>query len=329
MSGFCLFFFFLFKNMNSIDRILDFINSEGEETEEQQEQPRETETEEQQATPSIETEETPTGTETEKQQEKPREEKPRKIPMKETTEEQPSTKGCSKQSEREYDDKTYKSILRKANNTIKKNQYPAVISINGKNQVFTSGDDLKLFVNNLKTEHKENNRKRLNDKINSYKHFNEEYTQDINDIEEDGIIYKKGNIKAITKDNKRYKVPSTSTKDRQQIYNKLKGNKKVLTDLVKSKDNEEFNDISISNIDNDGKELIEKHKDNTINNDKTWTRDEFIKMMTQLMKKQEQQKQPTQPTMTDERFKNTYSRPSKQVINTPGGLNPFLLSPRF
>lgn len=305
--------------MNSIDRILDFINSEGEEQEEQQEQPRETETEEQQATPSIETEETPTGTETEEQQEKPREEKPRKIPMRETTEEQP----------REYDDKTYKSILRKANNTIKKNQYPAVISINGKNQVFTSGDDLKLFVNNLKTEHKEYNRNRLNDKINNYKHFNEEYTQDINDIEEDGIIYKKGNIKAITKDNKRYKVPSTSTKDRQQIYNKLKGNKKVLTDLVKSKDNEEFNDISISNIDNDGKELIEKHKDNTINNDKTWTRDEFIKMMTQLMKKQEQQKQPTQPTMTDERFKNTYLRPSKPATNTPGGLNPFLLSPRF
>ena len=151
------------------------------------------------------------------------------------------------------DEKTYKSILRKANNTIKKNQYPAVISINGKNQVFTSGDDLKLFVNNLKTEHKEYNKNKLNDKINKYKHFNEEYTQDINDIEEDGIIYKKGNIKAITKDNKRYKVPSTSTKDRQQIYNKLKGNKKVLTDLVKSKDNEEFNDISLSNIDNDGK----------------------------------------------------------------------------
>lgn len=322
MSGFCLFFFFLFKNMDSIDRILNFINSEEEapedarnevrpetETEQEQEtettteqQPRETEQETEQATPSIETEE-----------------KPRKIPMKETTEQQP----------REYDDKTYKSILRKANNTIKKNQYPAVLSINGKNQVFTSDDDLKLFVNNLKTEHKENNKKRLNDKINNYKHFNEEYTQDINDIEEDGIIYKKGNIKAITKDNKRYKVPSTSTKDRQQIYNKLKGNKKVLTDLVKSKDNEEFNDISISNIDNDGKELIEKHKDNTINNDKTWTRDEFIKMMEQLMKKQEQQKQPTQQPITNEKFKNTYLRPPKPATITPGGLNPFLLSPRI
>ena len=295
--------------MDSIDRILNFINS-SEETQEQQE--TETQAEEQeQATPSIETEEQPR---------EETEEKPRKIPIKETEETEP----------REYDDKTYKSILRKANNTIKKNQYPAVISINGQNQIFTSGDDLKLFVNNLKTEHKENNRKRLNDKINSYKHFNEEYTQDINDIEEDGIIYKKGNIKAITKDNKRYKVPSTSTKDRQQIYNKLKGNKKVLTDLVKSKDNEEFNDISISNIDNDGKELIEKHKDNTINNDKTWTRDEFIKMMTQLMKKQEQgreteRKQP----IKDERFKNTYLRPPKPMTITPGGLNPFLLSPRI
>lgn len=306
--------------MDSIDRILNFINSEEEapedtrnevrpETEQEQEtettteqQPRETEQETEQATPMKETEE-----------------KPRKIPMKETTEQQP----------REYDDKTYKSILRKANNTIKKNQYPAVLSINGKNQVFTSDDDLKLFVNNLKTEHKENNKKRLNDKINNYKHFNEEYTQDINDIEEDGIIYKKGNIKAITKDNKRYKVPSTSTKDRQQIYNKLKGNKKVLTDLVKSKDNEEFNDISISNIDNDGKELIEKHKDNTINNDKTWTRDEFIKMMEQLMKKQEQQKQPTQQPITNEKFKNTYLRPPKPATITPGGLNPFLLSPRI
>lgn len=306
--------------MDSIDRILNFINSEEEP---EQEQETETTTEEQQATPSRETEQ-----ETEEQ---PREteEQPR-----ETTEEQQAPKTV------EYnDEKTYKSILRKANNTIKKNQYPAVLSINGKNQVFTSGDDLKLFVNNLKTEHKENNRKRLNDKINNYKHFNEEYTQDINDIEEDGIIYKKGNIKAITKDNKRYKVPSTSTKDRQQIYNKLKGNKKVLTDLVKSKDNEEFNDISISNIDNDGKELIEKHKDNTINNDKTWTRDEFIKMMEQLMKKaaKDVQTEEMQRGKRDElrkeqelqKFKNTYLRPPKPTTITPGGLNPFLLSPRI
>lgn len=303
--------------MDSIDRILNFINSEEEP---EQEQETETTTEEQQATPSREeTEEQPRETE-----EKPRE----------TTEEQQAPKTV------EYnDEKTYKSILRKANNTIKKNQYPAVLSINGKNQVFTSGDDLKLFVNNLKTEHKENNRKRLNDKINNYKHFNEEYTQDINDIEEDGIIYKKGNIKAITKDNKRYKVPSTSTKDRQQIYNKLKGNKKVLTDLVKSKDNEEFNDISISNIDNDGKELIEKHKDNTINNDKTWTRDEFIKMMEQLMKKaaKDVQTEEMQRGKRDElrkeqelqKFKNTYLRPPKPTTITPGGLNPFLLSPRI
>lgn len=306
--------------MDSIDRILNFINSE-----EEPEQETETTTEEQQATPSIETEQATPSIETE--------EKTRKIPMKETTEQQaPKTV--------EYnDEKTYKSILRKANNTIKKNQYPAVLSINGKNQVFTSDDDLKLFVNNLKTEHKENNRKRLNDKINNYKHFNEEYTQDINDIEEDGIIYKKGNIKAITKDNKRYKVPSTSTKDRQQIYNKLKGNKKVLTDLVKSKDNEEFNDISISNIDNDGKELIEKHKDNTINNDKTWTRDEFIKMMEQLMKKaakdvqteemQREKRDELRKEQELERFKNTYSRPPKPTTITPGGLNPFLLSPRI
>ena len=313
MSGNLYFLFLLFKNMDSIDRILNFINSGEEPEQETTTEEQETTTEEQQATPS-------------------REETEEATPMKETQEteqEQQAPKTV------EYnDEKTYKSILRKANNTIKKNQYPAVISINGKNQVFTSGDDLKLFVNNLKTEHKENNKKRLNDKINNYKHFNEEYTQDINDIEEDGIIYKKGNIKAITKDNKRYKVPSTSTKDRQQIYNKLKGNKKVLTDLVKSKDNEEFNDISISNIDNDGKELIEKHKDNTINNDKTWTRDEFIKMMEQLMKKREGQEQETPATAVrkipkDERFKNTYLRPPKPMTNTPGGLNPFLLSPRI
>lgn len=320
MSGFCLFFFFLFKNMDSIDRILNFINSE-EEPETEQETETETTTEEQETT-------------TEEQQEEPREETEEQT--RETTKE---TKTRETQQPEGYDEKTYKSILRKANNTIKKNQYPAVISINGKNQVFTSGDDLKLFVNNLKTEHKENNRKRLNDKINNYKHFNEEYTQDINDIEEDGIIYKKGNIKAITKDNKRYKVPSTSTKDRQQIYNKLKGNKKVLTDLVKSKDNEEFNDISISNIDNDGKELIEKHKDNTINNDKTWTRDEFIKMMEQLMKKaaKDVQTEEMQREKRDElrkqqelqKFKNTYLRPPKPTTITPGGLNPFLLSPRI
>ena len=302
MSGNCLFFFLSLKNMDSIDRILNFINST-EEPETEQETQQETEQETEQETTTEEQQETKQAT-----------------PSIKTQETEPEG----------YDEKTYKSVLRKANNTIKKNQYPAVVSINGKNQVFTSEDDLKLFVNNLKTEHKENNRKRLNDKINNYKHFNEEYTQDINDIEEDGVIYKKGNIKAITKDNKRYKVPSTSTKDRKQIYNKLKGNKKVLTDLVKSKDNEEFNNISISNIDNDGKELIEKHKDNTINNDKTWTRDEFIKMMEQLMKKQEQQETTERKhPITDERFNNTYLRPAKPITNTPGGLNPFLLSPRI
>lgn len=313
MSGNLYFFFLSFKNMDSIDRILNFINSTEEEPETEQETETETPTEQQ---------------ETEQQQEET-EEQPRETEPRKTKQATPSTETQETQPEG-YDEKTYKSVLRKANNTIKKNQYPAVISINGKNQVFTSEDDLKLFVDNLKTEHKENNKKRLNDKINNYKHFNEEYTQDINDIEEDGVIYKKGNIKAITKDNKRYKVPSTSTKDRKQIYNKLKGNKKVLTDLVKSKDNEEFNDISLSNIDNDGKELIEKHKDNTINNDKTWTRDEFIKMMEQLMKKQEQQEttERKQP-ITDERFKNTYLRPPKPITNTPGGLNPFLLSPRI
>lgn len=308
--------------MDSIDRILNFINSSEETEETTEEQPRE---ETQEATPMKETEET-------EQEEKPREtreeteEETRPRKQREITEET-----TEETQPREYDEKTYKSILRKANNTIKKNQYPAVISINGKNQIFTSGDGLKLFVNNLKTEHKEYNKNKLNDKINNYKHFNEEYTQDINDIEEDGIIYKKGNIKAITKDNKRYKVPSTSTKDRKQIYNKLKGNKKVLTDLVKSKDNDEFNDISLSNIDNDGKELIEKHKDNTINNDKTWTRDEFIKMMTQLMKKKEGQETGTgrEQPIIDESFKNTYLRPKKPMTNTPGGLNPFLLSPRI
>lgn len=307
--------------MDSIDRILNFINS-SEETQETEQETEQEATPTKEATPTIETEE---------QQET----ETREITETEQEEQAPKTV--------EYnDEKTYKSILRKANNTIKKNRYPAVISINGKNQIFNSGDDLKLFVNNLKTEHKEYNKNKLNDKINSYKHFNEEYTQDINDIEEDGIIYKKGNIKAITKDNKRYKVPSTSTKDRQQIYNKLKGNKKVLSDLVKSKDNEEFNDISLSNIDNDGKELIEKHKDNTINNDKTWTRDEFIKMMTKLMKKasedarngvrQEQGRETTtkrRAIITDEKFKNTYLRPTKPMTNTPGGLNPFLLSPRI
>ena len=321
MSGNLYFFFLSFKNMDSIDRILNFINST-EEPETEQEAETETPTEQQ---------------ETEQQQEET-EEQPRETEPRKTKQATPSTETQETQPEG-YDDKTYKSILRKANNTIKKNQYPAVISINGKNQVFTSEDDLKLFVNNLKTEHKENNRKRLNDKINNYKHFNEEYTQDINDIEEDGVIYKKGNIKAITKDNKRYKVPSTSTKDRKQIYNKLKGNKKVLSDLVKSKDNEEFNDISLSNIDNDGKELIEKHKDNTINNDKTWTRDEFIKMMEQLMKKAAKDVQ-TEEMQREERdelykqqelqkFRNTYTRPPKPATNTPGGLNPFLLSPRI
>lgn len=298
--------------MDSIDRILNFINSTDTEAQQTEQQTQEPPAEEQK-------------TEQEPQTETP------------LTETPPPTD--TPKAEDFNDERTYKSILRKANNVIKKNRYPAVVSVNGKNTVFNSGDDLKNWLDNLKTEHREYNKNKLADKINNYKHFNEEYTQDINDIEEDGVIYKKGNIKAVMKDNKRYKVPSTNTKDRKEIYNKLKSNKKVLTDLVKSKDNDEFNNISLSNIDNDGRELIEKHKDNTINNDKTWTRDEFIKMMAKLMEKQGGQHEPIakseaeQPKFKDayfsnECFTNTYYRP-KPTQNTPGGLNPFLLSPRF
>ena len=56
--------------------------------------------------------------------------------------------------------------------------------------------------------------------------------------------------------------------------------------------------------------------------------------MEQLMKKREGQEQETPATAVrkipkDERFKNTYLRPPKPMTNTPGGLNPFLLSPRI
>lgn len=298
--------------MDSIDRILNFINS--------------TDTE----TPTAETQQTEQSAEQLTDTEQPTEQQ---------TETQAEPLTDTPKAEDYHDERTYKSMLRKANNVIKKNRYPAVVSVNGKNTVFNSGDDLKSWLDNIKSEHREYNKNKLADKINNYKHFNEEYSQDINDIEEDGIIYKKGNIKAVMKDNKRYKVPSTNTKDRKEIYNKLKSNKKVLTDLVKSKDNDEFNNISLSNIDNDGRELIEKHKDNTINNDKTWTRDEFIKMMTKLMEKQGGQHEPiAKPEaertkfkdayFSNECFTNTYYRP-KPTQNTPGGLNPFLLSPRF
>ena len=49
------------------------------------------------------------------------------------------------------------------------------------------------------------------------------------------------------------------------------------------------------------------------------------------MKKQEQGRETTErkQPITDERFKNTYLRPAKPMTNTPGGLNPFLLSPRI
>ena len=302
--------------MDSIDRILNFINStDTEQVQVDQKTPAET--------PQTETPQT------------------EQSAAEQSAAEQSATEQLTDTPKAvDYnDERTYKSILRKANNVIKKNRYPAVVSVNGANTVFNSGDDLKSWLDNLKTEHREYNKNKLADKIKNYKHFNEEYAQDINDIEEDGVIYKKGNIKAIMKDNKRYKVPSTNTKDRKQIYDKLKSNKKVLTDLVKSKDNDEFNDISLSNIDNDGRELIEKHKDNTINNDKTWTRDEFIKMMTKLMEKQGGQHEPIakpeaeRPKIKDayfgnECFTNTYYRP-KPMQNTPGGLNPFLLSPRF
>lgn len=224
----------------------------------------------------------------------------------------------------ELSDKEYKNTLRKLNKLNKKNNFPAVININGQNQLYNSSDELNTYITNLKADRRKKNKEILKKNIEFNDNLNKPYEDDDNDIEDDGIIYKKGIIKAVVKDNKKYKVPSTNKKDRQKIYNNIKNNKELLTELTKAKDDDEFYNISLSKMDKETFDIAKPHIENNINKDSTWNKAAFMVMMNNLVNKyDEKHKLSTEVKKQIELqpFNNTYERPN--VVKH--GLNPALL----
>lgn len=224
----------------------------------------------------------------------------------------------------ELTDKEYKNTLRKLNKLNKKNIFPAVININGQNQLYNSADELNTYITNLKADRRKRNKEILKKNIEINDNLNKPYEDDDNDIEDDGIIYKKGIIKAVVKDNKKYKVPSTNKKDRQKIYNNIKNNKELLTELTKAKDDDEFFNISLSKMDKETFDIAKPHIENNINKDSTWNKAAFMMMMNNLVNKYDE-KHKLSPEVKKQielqPFNNTYERPN--VVKH--GLNPALL----
>lgn len=224
----------------------------------------------------------------------------------------------------ELTDKEYKNSLRKLNKLNKKNNFPAVININGQNLLYNSADELNTYITNLKADRRKRNKEILKKNIEENNNLNKPYEDDDNDIEDDGIIYKKGIIKAVVKDNKKYKVPSTNKRDRQKIYNNIKNNKELLTDLTKAKDDNEFNNISLNKMDKETLEIAKPHMENNINKDSTWNKAAFMLMMSNLVNKYDDQHKlsPENKKQIElQPFNNTFERPN--VVKH--GLNPALL----
>ena len=177
----------------------------------------------------------------------------------------------------------YKQTLRQLNKLMKRNDYPCIAKIDGKNRIFNSDVELSDTLNQMKASHRLQLKEMKRQHIDNYKHFSEEYQRNDEDIEDDGLIYKRGDIVAVKKADKVYKAPRTNKKDRQRIYNSIKDNKKLLTDLTLSKDEEHFKTISSDNLRNEELNIYHKHRDNRINKDTTWTRSSFLAMMSKFI----------------------------------------------
>ena len=177
----------------------------------------------------------------------------------------------------------YKATIRQLNKLNKLQEFPCIAKIDGKNKVFNDAVELSNMLSHMKESHKMQLKEMKRQQIDSYKHFDEEYERRDEDIEDDGLIYKRGDIVAVKKADKVYKAPRTNKKDRQRIYDSIRGNKKLLTDLTLSKDEEDFKTISSDNLHNEELNIYHKHRDNTINKDSTWTRASFLSMMNKFI----------------------------------------------
>lgn len=307
--------------MDAVDRILSFIDNEteeGEAPEQAPEQPPE-QTPEQQGEPQGET------------------------PQGETLQINDSNNNSNYDYTR--DEKQYKSMLRKLNNNIKKSRYPCIVEIGGDgnaNMMFSNETEIKAYLNNLKEERrrviKEAKQKEINEYVNknkkSLKRINaKEYIKNddemLSDSEDTRKIYKKGPLKAIQHEEDIIEVPRTSKKDRKTLIKNIKKNPEQLKELVKTKDNNEF-DIKTEEILRDNEEmqnLYNIHHNNPFNKDITWTRESFLKAMDDMIYEHEQKKQEAKQRLReDTEIRRT--RQNNNIYNDyviTSGINPDLM----
>lgn len=243
------------------------------------------------------------------------------------------------------DEKQYKSMLRKLNNNIKKSRYPCVVEIGGEgnaNMMFNNESEIKTYLNNLKDERrrviKEAKQKEIKEYVNknkkSLKRINtKEYIKNddeiLSDSEEQRKIYKKGPLKAIQHEEEFIEVPRTSKKDRTTLIKNIKKNPEQLKDLVRTKDNNEF-DVKTEEILRDNEEmknLYNIHHNNPFNKDITWTRESFLKAMDDMMYEHEQKKQEAKQRLRDD-TEIRRARQNNNIYNNyvlSSGINPDLM----
>ena len=243
------------------------------------------------------------------------------------------------------DEKQYKSMLRKLNNNIKKSRYPCVIEIGGEgnaNMMFSDETEIKTYLNNLKDERrkviKEAKQKEINEYVNknkkSLKRINtKEYIKNddemLSDSEEQRKIYKKGPLKAIQHEEEYIEVPRTSKKDRKTLIKNIKKNPEQLKELVRTKDNNEF-EIKTEEILRDNEEMkniYNIHHNNPFNKDITWTRESFLKAMDDMIYEHEQKKQEAKKRLREDteirRVRQNNNIYNNYLISS--GINPDLM----
>ena len=281
--------------MNTVDRILEFINNQSNEsmTEQNGEQTTETENNE-----HIQNEELPT-------------------PQPTVTH---TVTPASDELPHAVNSNDYKKTLQQLNKLKNRNEFPCIAKIDGKNRIFNNDDELMDVLNQMKASRRLQLKEMKRQHIDNYKHFSEEYQQNDEDIEDDGLIYKRGDIVAVKKADKVYKAPRTNKKDRQRIYNSIKDNKKLLTDLTLAKDEEQFKTISSDNLRNEELNIYHKHRDNKINKDTTWTRSSFLAMMNRFINDDDRNNRQNTPTPQH----NVVTPTNQPTRGANYGLNPLL-----
>ena len=317
--------------MDNVERILSFIDENNNEPEEQEEQPTQQPTQQANNTTDNITTEQPA----EQQQ----------TNINESTGEYTNINNSNANYDYTRDDKQYKSMLRKLNNNIKKSRYPCIIEIGGEgnaNMMFNNESELKTYLNNLKDERrkfiKESKQKEINEYVNknkkSLKRINaKEYIKNddelLSDSEEQRKIYKKGPLKAIQHEEEIIEVPRTSKKDRKTLIKNIKKNPEQLKELVRTKDNNEF-DNKTEEILRDNEEMqniYNIHHNNPFNKDITWTRDSFLKAMDDMIYEHEQKKQEAKQRLREDteirRARQTNNLYNDYVISS--GINPDLM----